>query len=316
MTQAPTKLSVVAPATVANVGPGFDVFGLALEGPCDRLEAWREGQEVVLESIEGDGGALPRAATENSAGIAALDALARVRARSGDEPGGLILRLHKGIPLASGLGSSAASAAAAVRAVDLLFPGVLTEEDLLLAGLAAEEVVAGRHLDNLAAALLGGFTTVVGLEPPRVRRVVPSFELALAVVTPDFGLCTADSRSALPTEVPLREMVDHLAAAVEMVQALHLGDRESFTAAIVDRVIGPVRAGKIPCCDEVLASASAAGAEAAGVSGGGPSLFAITPTRAVASRVAEAMVSAFSAGGLGASAHSTVLSPKGAHRVA
>lgn len=306
------EVRVAAPATVANVGPGFDVFGFALDGPCDTVMARRTGEDVRILACESPDGPLPTDPARNSVGVAARAALARVRARTGEDPGGLELAVTKGTPLASGVGSSAASAAAGVGAVAALFPGVLTLEDQLAACLEAEAAVAGRHLDNVAPALLGGFVLVAGLDPPRVHRIEPGFELVVALAKPPFGLPTAQSRAALPARVPLGDMVAHLAGVAEMVHALHAGDRGAFLAGMVDRVLAPARGPLIAGYDAVCAAARTAGAEVVGISGGGPTVVAVCRDRAAAAPVRDAMAEAF---GPGTRAWVAALSPEGVRRV-
>lgn len=320
MTRPGERLTVHAPATLANVGPGFDVFGLALEGLGDQVEIWpREEPGVLLEAVEGDRGRLPVSAGENTAGIAALGAYQLLREREGGPgrggPPGFGLRLVKGIPLASGLGSSAASAAAAARAVSELYPGLLGDRELLVPCLAAEALVSGRHLDNVAPALLGGFQLVQGLDPLRVHSLPTPFEVHLVVAKPDVELPTRESRAALPTEVPLDLATANLADAVSLVHALHSGDRELFAASLRDRLVAPVRASCIPGAEEVWEAAREAGAEAVGVSGGGPTLFSLVPDPGCGERVAEAMESTWSDLGMGAAVHRTRLSREGARRV-
>jgi homoserine kinase len=307
-----SEVRVAAPATVANVGPGFDVFGFALDGPLDTVTARRAGDAVRIVSCESPEGELPTDPARNSVGVAARAALASVRARTGEDPGGLELEVVKGTPLASGVGSSAASAAAGVGVVDALFPDVLTLEDKLAACLDAEEAVAGRHLDNVAPALLGGFVLVAATDPPRVHRVVPAFELVVALAKPPFGLPTRESREALPDQVPLGNMVAHLAGVAEMVHALHAGDRQAFLAGMIDRVLVPARSPLIPGYEAATGAAREAGAEYAGISGGGPSLVAVCPDREVAARARDAMAEAF---GPGTRAWVAALSPEGARRV-
>lgn len=310
---APERVRVRAPATIANLGPGFDVLALALDGPADEVEARRtERPGVTLEEVTGDGGALPRQPERNTAGAAAAAALARRRSPSGE---GVALRLCKGIPLGSGLGSSAASAAAAARAVACLFPGQLTDEDLLAAGLSAEVLVSGRHLDNVAASLLGGICVVGGLDPPRATRIEPGFELYLAAVKPGFSLTTRESRAALPEAVEFGAAMANLGNAVRLVDAAHRGDREAFLANMTDRVVEPARAELIAGFRAVQEAARVAGAAAFGISGAGPSVFAAARTRPEAEALAARMVEAWDQVGVEARAFVGCLAAEGARVV-
>src|SRR3989475_2910560 len=179
-----------APATIANVGPGFDVFALAIHGPRDEV-AIRPAEKDSL-AVEGVGAAgLPTKFSENTAGIV-IDAL---RAATGIfQP--LQVRVRKGVPSSRGLGSSAASCAGAALAFLKAFPSSssLGAEGFIQAAVAGEAAVSGRHYDNVAAALLGGFVTVASTQPLILQRVTVSSRVALAIAIPDILLKTADMR--------------------------------------------------------------------------------------------------------------------------
>src|SRR5436309_4799109 len=160
------SVTAFAPATVSNVGCGFDVLGFALEAPGDKVTARAAPSGVRIDDITGDGGRLPREAARNTAGVAAqalLNALGERR--------GVALSVHKGLPLASGLGGSAASAAAAVVAVDALFEAHTPLEILIACALEGERLGAGSaHADNIAPAIVGGFVLVRRPNPPDIVR--------------------------------------------------------------------------------------------------------------------------------------------------
>jgi homoserine kinase len=174
---APRVVETFAPATIANLGAGFDILGLAVAEPYDTIYCERtDTPGVVIESITGDGGRLPLDAAKNTAGIAAQHVL-NVIMNHGQ---GVKLRIHKGLPLESGMGSSAASAAGAAVAVNAVFGNPLRREELLPATVEAEAAVSGRHADNVAPALLGGIVLITGLTAdsifklPTLRRGSPS----------------------------------------------------------------------------------------------------------------------------------------------
>src|SRR4051812_8383605 len=156
-----------APATVSNVACGFDVLGFALEAPGDEVTARLTEGGVQIEGISGDGGRLPRDAARNTAGVAALALLTKVGDRRG-----VALTIHKGLPLSSGLGGSAASAAAAVVAVNELIGANATAETLIACALEGERLGAGSaHADNIALAICGGFVLVRSATPPDIVRL-------------------------------------------------------------------------------------------------------------------------------------------------
>src|SRR5258707_1309097 len=153
------SVEVFAPATIANLGSGFDILGMAVMEPYDIIRAERlEQPGVVIRGITGDGDRLPRDPQQNTAGIAAKFTLDLLRIPNA----GVALNIHKGLPLESGMGSSAASAVGAAIAVNALFGGSLRREELLPACIEAEAAVSGRHADNVAPALLGGIVLITG----------------------------------------------------------------------------------------------------------------------------------------------------------
>ncbi len=296
------SVRVFAPATVANLGAGFDVLGLALEEPGDTVVARRvPGRGVRIAAVHGDGGRLPADPARNTAGIAA----ARTLERAGIE-GGIELELHKGLPLGSGLGSSGASAVAAAYAVNLLLGSPLAKAELIGPCVDAEAAVAGRHADNVAPALLGGLVLVRSLDPPDVVRLPVPEGLAIAVVTPVHEVGTRDARAALPADVTLAQMVRGSGNLAAFVSACFTGDLGLLARAMVDEVVTPARARLIPGCREVMDAALAAGALGSSISGSGPSMFALCRSARGAAAAADAMRAAFARAGLASTA---VLSP-------
>ena len=204
-----------APASLSNLGPGFDVLGLALAEPRDRVEARVvEGPGVALTNTGPFGDRVPSDPAKNVAAWAAE----RVLEASGAS-GGLSLEVRKEIPPGSGLGSSAASAVAGAVAAARALAVDLPREDLLAIGRDAEGLAAGSaHLDNVAPALLGGFVAVVGTHPPDVRPLELQGHWSLAVVLPDLVVRTADARDVLPRRVSLVDAIDNLRLAVPLLR--------------------------------------------------------------------------------------------------
>ena len=285
-----------APATVSNLGPGFDLLGLAIEGIGDTVTARLTSEPgVTVERIFGDNGRLSLLPAENTAAIAATSTL-----RLAHRTEGIALTIHKGMPLGSGLGSSAASAAAAALAVNLLLGSPLKRSELVAAVLDAEEAVSGRHADNAAPALLGGLVLVRSLDPIDILRLPIPPDLFVAVVTPDCEVSTRAARELLPKQIPLRARTENAANIASFVAACYTRDLGLLAASIVDTVVTTPRLGLIPGGAEALDAAQAAGALASSISGSGPSLFALCHTRATAQRAATAMVAAFAANNLAA----------------
>lgn len=307
----PTSVQAFAPATVANVACGFDVLGLALEAPGDVVLAQRDdARGIVLGSVSGDGGRLPREAEQNTATVAARKLLDRL----GVEAPGLRLDLRKGLPLASGMGSSAASAVAAVVAVDRLLDLRSPEEELLLAALEGERVVSGsRHADNAAACLYGGFVLVRSIEPVDVVRLPVPEGLSVAVLRPHLEMSTRDSRLLLGDRVELANAVSQWANLGALVAALYENDLDLVSRSLVDVVAEPLRAPRVPGFAEVQRAALDAGALGASLSGSGPSIFALCgdPERAeeAGRRMREALTKA---SGLHSDLYVSPICPRGA----
>ncbi|MFN8450668.1 MAG: homoserine kinase [Anaerolineae bacterium] len=200
------------------------------------------------------------------------------------EARGVNLTIHKGLPLASGLGSSAASAVARAMAVNALLNAPLSKGDLLPACLDGEEMVSGRHADNVAPCLFGGITLVYGTDASQVVQLPIPANLYLALVTPAVEVPTRKAREALPPTVSLRTMVAQTAGVARLVDSIHRGDLEAMAAAMEsDGVIEPARQSLMPLLAEIRATAKAAGALGA-ISGAGPTLCAVCAGEAVAQK--------------------------------
>ena len=274
-----------APATVSNVACGFDVLGFALETPGDEVTARLAPSGVRIEDITGDGGRLPREASRNTAGVAALALLAKLGERRG-----VTLSIRKGLPLSSGLGGSAASAAAAVVAVDAVLGAGAPIDTLMMCALEGERLGAGSaHADNVAPCLCGGFVLVRHPNPPDVIQLPVPAGLTAVVVHPDLEIETASARAMLGTTVPLADAVQQWANLGALVHGLHRGDFALISRALEDTIAEPRRAPLVPGLAMIKRAAMDAGALGCSLSGSGPSLFALCAGRDVAARVAEAM---------------------------
>lgn len=313
-----TEVRVFAPASVGNVACGFDVLGLALERPGDVVVArLRPEPGVAIALVSGDGGRLPREATRNAAGVAAL-AVIEALGRGPDAPG-IELELHKGLPLSSGLGGSAASAVAGAVAADALLQGGLPRSVLLACAGEGESGGAGAsHLDNVAPSLHGGICLVLpprGGAGPRVVELPVPEGLAVAVVHPHIEVRTADARRLLGDTVPLEAAVTQWGNTAGFVAALHRGDLDLLSRTLVDVVAEPLRAPLVPGFARVQAAARGAGALGGSLSGSGPSVFALCADSATALAAAGAMADAFRGAGVESDVHVSPVDRRGAHVV-
>jgi homoserine kinase len=283
------KVRATAPATLANIGPGFDAIGLALDSPADHATAERTttpGLEFVLDD---PAGAVPRDLSRNVASHVAEALLEDARPEFGVK-----LTLHKRMPVGSGLGSSAASAVAALMAVNGVLPRPRPREELLRFAVEGERLASGApHADNVAPSLLGGVQIVLSGDPPVIVPAPYVDRIRWVVVHPQAVIETRAARRRLPGRLELADAVSQWAHVGALVAGLAAGDARIVGRALVDRVAEPARAPLIPGFAAVRAAAEKAGAFGMSISGSGPSVFAVTDSDAAARRVAAAMVRAF-----------------------
>jgi homoserine kinase len=284
-------VTAFAPATVSNVACGFDVLGFALEAPGDEVTARFAPGGITIDGITGDGGRLPREAARNTASVAAQALLTALGERRG-----VALTIAKGLPLASGLGGSAASAAAAVVAVDALLDAHAPLAVLIACAIEGEGLGArSAHPDNIAPALCGGFVLVRHPDPPDIVRLPVPPGLMAVVVHPDLEIETAKARALLGTTVPLADAIRQWANLGALVDGLHRADFALISRALEDTIAEPRRASLVPGLAQIKEAAVAAGALGCSLSGSGPSLFALCCGMDTARRVADAMTRAVKA---------------------
>jgi homoserine kinase len=283
-----TVVTAFAPATVSNVACGFDVLGFALEAPGDEVTARLAPSGVLIEDIDGDAGRLPRDATRNTAGVAAQALLSAL----GDSRG-VSLRIRKGLPLSSGLGGSAASAAAAVVAVDALLEARAPLDLLIACAFEGERLGAGSgHADNIAPSICGGLVLVRQASPPDIVRLPVPVGLTAVVVHPHLEIETAQARALLGNSVPLSDAIRQWANLGAFVHGLHTGDTALLSRSLEDAIAEPRRAPLVPGLAAIKQAAVEAGALGCSLSGSGPSIFALCARPDRAPAVADAMAAA------------------------
>ena len=305
-------VTAFGPATVSNVACGFDVLGFPIEEPGDFVTARFTASGVQIDDILGDGGRLPREAERNTAGVAA-----RALLDAAGERRGVALTIRKGLPLSSGLGGSAASAAAAVVAVDALLGGHASIDTLLRCALEGEGLGAGgAHPDNIAPAICGGFVLVRHPNPPDIVKLPVPAGLTVVVVHPDLEIETARARALLGTSVLLADAVRQWANLGALVHGLHVCDYALISRSLEDSIAEPRRAPLVPGLAAIKRAAVDAGALGCSLSGSGPSIFALCRDRSVADRVAPAMTAAVGKEiGVESQIYVSSISARGAHVV-
>jgi homoserine kinase len=306
------SVTAFAPASIANVGVGFDMLGIALAGAGDRVSARRtDGDQVTVAEVRGlDGEIHPYLSTnarENTASIAA-QALWDAHGTGG----GVELAIYKGVPLQSGMGSSAASAVAAVVAVNALLDAPLAVEALLPFALEGEKYASGAmHADNVAPSLFGGFILSPEILLPRIIRLPIPRGVSVVLLHPDLQVNTAHARRQLPKSIPMKLWLDQQGLLAGFIHACASDDIELIRCSLRDVVVEPYRKGNVACFDEVVAAAQKSGALGSTLSGSGPSIFAMC--RDIDARnVASAMEQACRGVGIGCQSWVSTMNAPGA----
>ncbi|MCA4896741.1 MAG: homoserine kinase [Cytophagales bacterium] len=280
------KIKAFAPATVANVCCGFDVLGFAVNFPGDEvILTLNMSREVTLSKIVGDGGRLPLDATKNTAGVAVQSFLKSIGKREGVE-----IELYKNLPLGSGMGSSAASGVAALVAINHLMGNPLTRGQLVVHAMEAERIACGSaHADNVAPCLMGGFVLVRDYNPLDVVKIPATKNLYATLVHPHIELKTSDSRRVLKPTVNLKDAIAQTGNIAGLMIGLTTEDYSLISRSLKDTIAEPIRSAFIPGFEQVREVAVKAGALGSGISGSGPTMFALSPDHALAEKVGEVM---------------------------
>ena len=303
----PGSATAFSPGSIGNVGPGFDVLGLAVDDIGDRVTVeLTTGAEVPVIVRGRDAELVPQECRRNVSWIAAT-AMLRMWGASRSA----IVTIDKGLPLAGGLGGSAASAVAGAYAAALAMGETPSTEQTITAALEAEATVAGRHLDNIAASVLGGLTLVRSVDPIDVIAL-PSPAWSVALVTPHVRVETKAARAMLPQEWDRKSWTQQMANTAALVHAFATSDSALVRRALDDRYAEPLRATLIPHFHDVKRAAVLAGAFACGISGSGPTIFAIAENDEVAKQCAAAMQAAFAE--IASDAHVAPIAREGVRR--
>lgn len=306
----PKTVRAFAPATAANLACGFDVLGLALMSPGDEVIAKISEQDgpVRIERIAGDGGVLPLDTARNTAAVAVQALFDHVRFTKS-----VNLTILKGMPLGSGMGSSAASAVAGVVAANALLPSPLPKDALLPFVMEAERIACGSgHADNVAPSLLGGIVLIQSYEPLRLVKLPVPDGLAVVVVHPMLEVKTSTSRAILRKQVLLKDAVAQSGYLAGFVASCYTSDLDLMAASLHDLIAEPVRSPLIPNFIAVQKAAIEAGALGCSISGSGPSIFAMAPSAEVAQNIGLAMQAAFAQIDVQSTIHAGLINNEGA----
>ena len=306
-------VTAFAPASIGNVGVGFDMLGLALEGAGDRVLARRtDGHDVTVAEVRGlDGELHPYLSTDAKSNTASIAAQA-LWDDHGDR-GGVELKVHKGVPLQSGMGSSAASAVAAAVAVNALLDKPLPTTALLDYALVGEKFASGGlHADNVAPSMLGGLILCPQVLLPEIIELPVPEGVSAALIHPDLQVNTAQARRGLAKGYSMQQWLEQQGLLAGFIAACAASDIDLIRKTLRDVIIEPQRSANVPCFDAVKAAAEKSGALGCSLSGSGPSMFALCKT-SDARNVASAMEQACRSQGIGCQSWVSPMTAPGAH---
>ncbi len=284
-------VKVFAPATVANVICGYDVLGFALNAPGDEVEIeLKKTPGVELTEITGDQGLLPRDPLKNTVTATISGILEKI----GRKDLGISVKLHKKMPIGSGLGSSAASTVAGIFGVNKLLGEPLSIKELMPFALKGEEIACGHgHADNVAPSLYGGFVLIRSYEPLDIIPLPTPEKLIATVIHPQIEIQTRDARKIVRQHILLRDAIEQWGNIAGLVSGLYRSDYALIGRSLEDRLIEPSRAILIPEFYELKKNALALGALGFGISGSGPSVFALCDNLKTAQNIKTMVQSRF-----------------------
>ena len=290
------SIKVFAPASVSNVGPGFDMMGFALHEPGDEIKlTLTNRKEIRITKISGDSNRLPYEPEKNTTTVAIKSLLKKY-----DLNPGLDVEIHKKMGIGSGLGSSAASAVGGVFSINKLLKLGLSNHEMLEHALAGEFVASGSiHADNVAPALFGGFVLIRSYKPAiDVIQLDYPKNLLCTIVFPDIEIKTCDARKILSKTVDIKTAIAQAGHASGLVVGLLTNNMNLIGRSIVDHIAEPKRAKLIPCYNEVREAALSCDALNCNITGSGPSMFAFSTSQKKAEQIGEAMKKAAAGKGL------------------
>ena len=280
------EIKIFAPATIANISCGFDVLGCCLDSIGDEMIVKKSSEKGVrITKIVGE--ELPMETEKNVAGVAAIALLDKFNK---EIDFGFEIEIYKNIKPGSGIGSSAASAAGTVFAINELLDAPFSKIELVEFSREGEKLACGSPIaDNVAPALFGGFTLVKSTDPLKIIELPTLPDLYATIIHPQIEIKTSDSRAVLPTLVSLEDATNQWANLGSLVHALHSRDYELFSESLVDFIVEPHRSKLIPDFDKVKQNSIEAGALGCGISGSGPSMFTFSKGLQTAEDVSNAI---------------------------
>lgn len=281
------SITVRAPSSTANLGPGFDVFGLALDAFFDEVKITKKGKGIKIVTSD----SIPTSPQKNTAGLVAKNMIQKFKIKDGIE-----IKIKKGVPAGFGMGSSAASAAATAMAINKLFKLNLDSNSLVeFAGMGEKASAGTVHYDNVAASILGGFV-IVRKNPLDVIKIEPPRDLTLCIAIPKLAVPakkTKVSRSVIPSKIKISDSILNLANAAAIVVGFMKKDSTLIGKSIIDVIVEPARQHMIPGFSKVKKNALNAGALGVTISGAGPSVIAFANKSSNLKKISSSMTKGF-----------------------
>ncbi|WP_349663459.1 homoserine kinase [Cellulophaga lytica] len=300
------EIKVFCPATIANISCGFDVLGVALDNVGDEMVVKKTSKKgITITKIEGQN--LPLETHKNVAGVAGLALLS-----ASDYEGGFEIEIYKKIKAGSGIGSSAASSTGAVCAMNKLLGEPFSNLELVQFAMKGEELASGvQHADNVGPAIYGGFTLVRSYSPLDIIKINTPKKLYATVIHPQIEIKTSDSRKILKTTISLADGIKQWGNVGGLIAGLYTEDYDLISRSLEDHIIEPIRSILIPAFDNVKSASLNAGALGCGISGSGPSIYALSKGKETAEKVAEAMQNVYNKVGIPYDIHVSTVNTEG-----
>jgi homoserine kinase len=300
------EIKIFCPATIANISCGFDVLGMCLEAIGDEMII-RKSEIKGIRITKIVGADLPLETSKNVAGVAALAILEAINYQFGFE-----IEIYKKISAGSGIGSSAASAAGAVFGINELLGNPFSRKELVEFAMKGEAIASGsEHADNVAPAILGGITLIRCSKPLDIIKIESPSELYATVIHPQIELKTSEMRAVLQPMIPLKNAITQWGNLGGLIAGFYTSDYELIGRSLNDVIVEPLRGPFIPKFDLIKKTALENGALGSGISGSGPSIFALSKGIETANRIAETMSVVYKEINLPFEIHISKVNPEG-----
>ncbi len=304
------EIKIFSPATVSNVACGFDILGFSLESLGDEMIVKKTKKKgIKISKIEGF--KLRKDIQKNVAGVSASAMLEKIKPNFGFE-----IEIFKKIKPGSGIGSSGASSAGSVYAINKLLGNPFNEIELLNFAMKGEYLASNaEHADNIAPAILGGFTLVKNISPLNIISLPYPKDLYCVIIHPQIEIKTSESRKILPKNVSLKNATIQLTNLGGLIHGLHTNNYDIIRSSLKDELIEMHRSKLIPLFDEVKENSMNSGALGCSISGSGPSIFSLCKGKKIAEKIEKSIINIYSSSNIEFSTHVSKINKKGIYTI-